>query len=80
MFFMKAQQTVIHEDFIAHCMDILKSAYDTITVIKKQKEKKEIEDLTLKICRTMKVLHEYIRWVRDKENVQWIDHFLDLSN
>jgi hypothetical protein len=31
--FPQAQQTVIHEDFIAQCMDILRSSYDTVSML-----------------------------------------------
>ena len=44
-------------------MDILKSTYDTISVVQQHRDHKKMEDLTLKIFRTIKVLHEYIRYL-----------------
>ena len=58
---LQVQQSMIHEDFTAHCMDILKSTFDTITIVQNhQKDQKKIQDLTLKMVRTLKVLEEYI--------------------
>ncbi len=31
---LQAQQTIIHEDFNGHCLNILKSAHDTLSVMK----------------------------------------------
>ncbi len=54
-----AQQMEIHEDFISSCMDRLKAAYDTVTVIERDKDGKLQQELT-RLCRVLKVLHEYI--------------------
>ena len=58
---LQAQQAVIHEDFIAHCMDILRSSYDTVSLLKQGgKDDATLADLTQRLCRTLRVLYEYI--------------------
>ena len=51
----------IHEDFISSCMDRLKASYDTLTVLERDKDaKSKLEKETTKLCRVLKVLHEYV--------------------
>jgi ubiquitin carboxyl-terminal hydrolase 9/24 len=58
---LQAQQTAIHEDFIAHCIDILRSSYDTVSMLKQGgKDDPTMSDLTQRLCRTLRVLYEYI--------------------
>ena len=42
-------------------MDRLKASYDTLTVLEKDKDSKsKLEKETTKLCRVLKVLHEYV--------------------
>jgi len=54
----QTQQTAIHEDFIAQCMDILRSSYDTVSMLTQNDS--QLAELTQKLCRTLRVLYEYI--------------------
>lgn len=58
-----------HETFITECYDRLRAHYDTITVLQRSENDKEfnlnqlenrIRAEAVKLCRVMKVLHEYI--------------------
>ena len=51
----------IHEDFISSCMDRLKAPYDTISLLERGKDlDSKFEQETTRLCRVMKVLHEYV--------------------
>lgn len=59
-----------HETYIAECMDRLKAYYDAVSILRKEaledKEDKDenaaevIKSETMKMCRVMKVLQEYL--------------------
>lgn len=62
-------QVEFHETFITECYDRLRAHYDTVTVLQKNENDKEFEANQLlnriraeavKLCRVMRVLHEYI--------------------
>uniref|UniRef100_T1IZS4 ubiquitinyl hydrolase 1 n=1 Tax=Strigamia maritima TaxID=126957 RepID=T1IZS4_STRMM len=58
---LQASQVDIHEDFVQLCMDRLKAAYDTISVLEKDKDSvNRIRQETTRMVRVLKVLHEYI--------------------
>lgn len=51
----------IHEDFIQSCMDRLKAAYDTISILEKDKDSvNRVRQETTRMVRVLKVLHEYV--------------------
>lgn len=62
-------QIQFHENFIAECYDRLRANYDTLTALQKSSVDKELTQIQIqnrigaeavKICRVLKVLHEYI--------------------
>ncbi|KAG1670256.1 putative ubiquitin carboxyl-terminal hydrolase FAF-X [Nymphon striatum] len=54
-------QVVIHEDFIQSCMDRLKAAYDTISVLERDKASvNRMRQETTRMVRVLKVLYEYV--------------------
>ncbi|CAG9840067.1 unnamed protein product [Diabrotica balteata] len=62
-------QLVFHENYITECYDRLRAHYDTLTILQKSTNDKEFDSVQLqnrikaeavKICRVLKVLHEYI--------------------
>ncbi|XP_070538663.1 ubiquitin carboxyl-terminal hydrolase 9X-like isoform X2 [Ptychodera flava] len=58
---LQANQVEIHEDFIQSCMDRLKAAYDTITVLEKDKDSQNrVRQETVRMTRVLTVLREYI--------------------
>ena len=57
---LQTNQVEIHEDFISSCFDRLKASYDTITLLEQEKDVKFGQEAT-KLCRVLKVLHEYVQ-------------------
>lgn len=62
-------QLEFHENYITECYDRLRAHYDTVTVLQKSSNDKEfdanqiqnrIRGEAVKMCRVLKVLHEYI--------------------
>ncbi|XP_030747882.1 probable ubiquitin carboxyl-terminal hydrolase FAF-X isoform X2 [Sitophilus oryzae] len=62
-------QIDFHDQYIGECFDRLRAHYDTITILQKPVNEKEMESgqitnrikaEAVKMCRVMKVLHEYI--------------------
>ena len=59
---LSANPVDIHEDFIGSCMDRLKAPYDTISLLDRNKDShSRFEQETTRLCRVMKVLHEYVQ-------------------
>lgn len=55
------RQLLIHEDFIQSCTDRLKAAYDTISVLERDKDSvNRVRQETTRMVRVLKVLYEYI--------------------
>jgi ubiquitin carboxyl-terminal hydrolase 9/24 len=57
---LQTNQVDIHEDFISSCIDRLKASYDTITLLEQDKDVKFKQETT-RLCRVLKVLHEYVQ-------------------
>lgn len=62
-------QVDFHEQYIGECYDRLRAYYDTVTILQKSMADKELDTTlipdriraeSVKMCRVMKVLHEYI--------------------
>ena len=58
---LQANKVEIHEDFISSCMDRLKAPFDTISLLERGKDDSKFEQETTRLCRVMKVLHEYVQ-------------------
>ncbi|KAI4464470.1 ubiquitin carboxyl-terminal hydrolase [Holotrichia oblita] len=63
------EQLQFHETFLSECYDRLKSYYDSVTVLQKSENDKEFDSEQIqnriraeavKMCRVMRVLHEYL--------------------
>lgn len=51
----------IHEDFVQSCMDRLKAAFDTISVLERDKDSvNRVRQETTRMVRVLKVLREYV--------------------
>ncbi|XP_008200473.2 probable ubiquitin carboxyl-terminal hydrolase FAF-X isoform X3 [Tribolium castaneum] len=66
---LQQSQMEFHENFITECHDRLRAHYDTVTVLQKSENDKDfnknqmqnrIRAEAVKMCRVMRVLHEYI--------------------
>ncbi|XP_050309267.1 probable ubiquitin carboxyl-terminal hydrolase FAF-X isoform X2 [Anthonomus grandis grandis] len=66
---LQQNQVEFHEQYIAECYDRLRAHYDTVTILQKSIADKELDSAqvpdrirseAVKMCRVMKVLHEYI--------------------
>ncbi|XP_076338950.1 ubiquitin carboxyl-terminal hydrolase 9X-like isoform X1 [Tachypleus tridentatus] len=58
---LQASQLAIHEDFIQSCMDRLKAAFDTVSVLERDKDSLNRQrQETTRMIRVLKVLYEYI--------------------
>ncbi|CAG7834571.1 unnamed protein product [Allacma fusca] len=54
-------QTDVHEDFLSSCMDRLRTSYDTILVLEKDKDStNRVRQEVTRACRVLRVLWEYI--------------------
>lgn len=62
-------QVEFHSQYIGECYDRLRAHYDTVTILQKSPTDKELHNNQIpnrihaeavKMCRVMKVLHEYI--------------------
>lgn len=55
------KQKEVHEDFLSHCADRLKSSYDTVLVLEKDKDSiNRVRQEVTRICRVLRVLLEYV--------------------
>ena len=57
---LQTSQVEIHEDFISSCFDRLRASFDTISLLEQDKDIKFSQETT-KLCRVLKVLHEYVQ-------------------
>ena len=57
---LQTSQVEIHEDFISSCFDRLRASFDTISLLEQDKDSKFSQETT-KLCRVLKVLHEYVQ-------------------
>ncbi|XP_035221479.1 probable ubiquitin carboxyl-terminal hydrolase FAF-X isoform X2 [Stegodyphus dumicola] len=58
---LQANQMDIHEDFVQSCMDRLKAAFDTISVLERDKDGvNRLRQETVRMVRILKVLREYV--------------------
>ncbi|XP_071033260.1 ubiquitin carboxyl-terminal hydrolase 9X isoform X5 [Parasteatoda tepidariorum] len=58
---LQASQMDIHEDFVQSCMDRLKAAFDTISVLERDKDSfNRLRQETTRMVRVLKVLREYV--------------------
>lgn len=58
---LQANQVDIHEDFVQSCMDRLKAAYDTISILERDKDSvNRLRQETTRMIRVLKVLREYV--------------------
>ncbi|UYV75295.1 USP9X [Cordylochernes scorpioides] len=56
---LQASQLELHEDFIQSCMDRLKAAHDTVSVLDRE-DKNRLRQETTRMARILRVLHDYI--------------------
>ena len=55
------QQREVHDDFLSSCCDRLKTSYDTILVLEKDKDStNRVRQEVTRACRVLRVLLEYI--------------------
>jgi ubiquitin carboxyl-terminal hydrolase 9/24 len=55
------QQREVHDDFLSSCCDRLKTSYDTILVLEKDKDStNRVRQEVTRACRVLRVLFEYI--------------------
>src|SRR5438876_8916976 len=55
------KQKEVHEDFLSCCADRLKSSYDTVLVLEKDKDSiNRVRQEVTRICRVLRVLWEYV--------------------
>lgn len=58
---LQANQMDIHEDFVQSCMDRLKAAFDTISILERDKDSvNRLRQETTRMVRVLKVLREYV--------------------
>ncbi|GFU01705.1 probable ubiquitin carboxyl-terminal hydrolase FAF-X [Nephila pilipes] len=58
---LQTSQMEIHEDFVQSCMDRLRAAFDTITVLERDKDSvNRLRQETTRMVRILKVLREYV--------------------
>lgn len=57
---LQGSQAEIHEDFIQSCMDRLKAAYDTLSVLERDPEHRGAGPETTRMVRVQRVLYEYV--------------------
>lgn len=58
---LQANQIAIHEDFVQSCMDRLKAAFDTISILERDKDSiNRLRQETTRMVRVLKVLREYV--------------------
>ncbi|KAG8178428.1 hypothetical protein JTE90_019137 [Oedothorax gibbosus] len=58
---LQASQMEIHEDFVQSCVDRLRAAFDTITILERDKDSvNRLRQETTRMVRVLKVLREYV--------------------
>ncbi|KAI1278141.1 putative ubiquitin carboxyl-terminal hydrolase FAF-X [Halotydeus destructor] len=57
---LQSSQVEIHDDFIQSCLDRLRAAYDTVSVLERKDEADKVLHEVLRMTRVLELLYEYI--------------------